>query len=182
MGSGSTRQPSSLDLDTKTMRRLGYAAVDRVIEHLNTMNAEPAWRMMTRKEGEAILREPVPENGGSVDELLSVLTRDVLDYAGRIGHPRFFAFVPSAVTFPGVLGDFLAAGFNPFVGTWFGGSGPSMLELVVVDWIRDMMGFPEGTGGLLTSGGSAAIRSSSIISRGDSSPKGGPSRKQFGES
>jgi glutamate/tyrosine decarboxylase-like PLP-dependent enzyme len=138
------------------MRRLGYVVVDRIIEHLTGMDAEPAWRMMTREEGESALREPLPREGRPVDELLPVLFRDVLDNAGRIGHPRFFAFVPSAVTFPGVLGDLLAAAYNPFVGTWFGGSGPSMLELVVVDWLREMVGLPEGCGGLLTSGGSAA--------------------------
>jgi hypothetical protein len=129
----STRPPSSLDLEPETMRRLGYVVVDRIIEHLTGMDAEP-------------LREPLPREGRPVDELLPVLFRDVLDNAGRIGHPRFFAFVPSAVTFPGVLGDLLAAAYNPFVGTWFGGSGPSMLELVVVDWLREMVGLPEGCG------------------------------------
>jgi glutamate/tyrosine decarboxylase-like PLP-dependent enzyme len=152
----STRPPSSLDLEPETMRRLGYAVVDHLIEHLVAMDAEPAWKMMTREDGESRLREPVPREGRPVDELLPVLYRHVLDNAGRIGHPRFFAFVPSAVTFPGVLGNLLAAAYNPFVGTWFGGSGPTMLELVVVEWLREMVGLPEGSGGLLTSGGSAA--------------------------
>ena len=79
------------------------------------------------------------------------------NYVSRIGHPRFFAFVPSAVTFPGLVGEMLADSYNLFVGTWVGGSGPSMLELVVVDWFREMLGLPEGTGGILTSGGSEAM-------------------------
>jgi glutamate/tyrosine decarboxylase-like PLP-dependent enzyme len=50
----------------------------------------------------------------------------------------------------------LATGFNVFQGTWLESAGPSQLELVVMDWFRDWLGFPKEGGGLLTSGGSAA--------------------------
>jgi glutamate/tyrosine decarboxylase-like PLP-dependent enzyme len=150
------REPSFLDLDPETMRQMGYAAIDLAVDHLTRMESEPAWTFLSREEGERLLREPPPETGRPFPEILERARTAVLGHAGRIGHPRFFAFVPSAVTFPGVLGDFLAAAFNPFVGTWLGGSGPSMLELVVVDWLREMTGLPEGSGGLLTSGGSPA--------------------------
>jgi hypothetical protein len=80
----STRPPSSLDLEPETMRRLGYVVVERIIEHLTGMDAEPAWRMMTREEGESALREPLPREGRPVDELLPVLFRDVLDNAGHV--------------------------------------------------------------------------------------------------
>jgi len=150
------REPSFLDMDPETMRRLGYAAVDRVVDHLANLEREPAWGMMTRAEGEALLREPVPELGAPIEALMDTAEREVLPKGARVGHPRFLAYVPGAVTFPGVLADLLTAGHNPFVGSWLGGSGPSMMELTVVDWIREMAGLPEGAGGLLTSGGSAA--------------------------
>ena len=70
--------------------------------------------------------------------------------------PRFFAFVSSSITWPGVLADFLAAGYNINACTWLSASGPSQVELVVVDWFRRWLGYPEGAGGLFTSGGSAA--------------------------
>ena len=162
---GSPRGGSPLDLDPETMRKVGYQVVDRIVQHLTEMDTEPAWDFLTREEGERRLREPVPEKGTPLEELIPVLYRDVLAYAGRIGHPRFFAFVPSAVTFAGVMGDFIAAAHNPFVGTWLGGSGPSMLELVVMDWIRDMLGLPPGSGGLLTSGGSAATVMAMVVAR-----------------
>lgn len=150
------REPSFLDVDPETMSRLAHRVMDDVLRHLEHMDSEPAWRMFSREEGEARFREPPPETGRPLEALLDRARGEVLDHAGRIGHPRFLAFVPSAVTFPGVLAEVLVAGLNPFVGTWVGGSGPTMLELVVVDWIRQMLGLPEGAGGLLTSGGSEA--------------------------
>jgi glutamate/tyrosine decarboxylase-like PLP-dependent enzyme len=159
------REPSFLDVDAETMRRVGYEVVDRVVHHLTRMEEEPVWRMLPRPEGERLLREPVPESGASMEELIPTLEHDVLAHAGRIGHPRFFAFVPSAVTFPGLMGELLANAYNLFVGTWVGGSGPSMLELVVLEWIREMLGLPEGTGGLLTSGGSSAMVMAVVTAR-----------------
>jgi aromatic-L-amino-acid decarboxylase len=54
------------------------------------------------------------------------------------------------------LGDALAAGFNAFAGSWAGGSGPAALELVVLDWLRELCGLAPGTEGILVSGGSVA--------------------------
>jgi glutamate/tyrosine decarboxylase-like PLP-dependent enzyme len=59
----------------------------------------------------------------------------------------------------------LATGFNVFQGTWLESAGPSQLELVVMDWFRDWLGFPEEGGGLLTSGGSAANLGALVTAR-----------------
>ena len=80
-------------------------------------------------------------------------------------HPRFFGFIPSSPTWPGVLADFLAAGWNINTVTWLVASGPSQLELVVIDWFRRWLGYPEGAGGLFTSGGSAASIDALVAAR-----------------
>jgi glutamate/tyrosine decarboxylase-like PLP-dependent enzyme len=90
---------------------------------------------------------------------------DVLAVAGRVDHPRFFAFVPSSPTWPGVIADFLGAGFNTFQGTWLESAGPSQVELVVTDWFREWVGYPDGSGGLFTSGGSAASLDALVAAR-----------------
>jgi hypothetical protein len=96
--------------------------------------------------------------------LLERAVRDVLQVAARVDHPRSSR---SSVgpTWPGVNADYLAAGFNTFQGTWLGSGGPSQLELVVIDWIRQWVGFPETGGGLFTSGGSAAILDALVAAR-----------------
>jgi aromatic-L-amino-acid/L-tryptophan decarboxylase len=63
--------------------------------------------------------------------------------ASRVDHPRFFAFVPGSATWPGVIADFLCGGYNTFQGTWLSASGPSQIELVVLDWFREWIGYPE---------------------------------------
>ncbi len=95
---------------------------------------------------EQFLKAP-PEDGRPAEEVLERVSRNVLPYAARLDHPRFFGFIPSSPTWPGVLADFLAAGFNINSCTWLVASGTSQLELVVTDWIRRWIGYPENAGG-----------------------------------
>src|SRR5512140_3775243 len=114
-----------LNIDADEMRRLGYRVIDMIVDQMAGLRSEPAWRMFSREEGEARLRQPVPEEGIPFDAIMDRLARDVLPFRGRIGHPRFMAFVPSSPNYVSMLGDALTAGFNPFVGTWLGGAGPA---------------------------------------------------------
>jgi aromatic-L-amino-acid decarboxylase len=145
-----------LHMSPDDMRELGHRVVDALVERWTDLEREPSWRGAPRNATEAFLREPAPEEGCGPDVALTRALRDILPLAGRVDHPRFFAFIPSSPTWPSVLADFLAAGFNIFQGTWLESAGPSQVELVVLDWFRDWLGLPEAASGVLTSGASVA--------------------------
>src|SRR5688572_25033218 len=63
------------------------------------------------------------------------------------------------------MGDWLATGYNFFAGVSVVAAGPTAVELTVLDWFRRWMGMPEGTRGLLTSGGSAATVTAVVAAR-----------------
>src|SRR5688572_4161093 len=159
-------QPNPLELDAQTMRQLGYSVVDRIVDRITNLDQDAAWRGAPRKQLEPPLLEPAPEEGNpEFDQLLDRLYANVLAFAARVDHPRFLAFVPGCPTWPSILGDWIATGHNIFQGTWLGSSGPSALELVVLDWFRNWIGFPAAAGGLLMSGGSAANLTALICAR-----------------
>ncbi len=56
-----------------------------------------------------------------------------------------------ASNFTGALGDFLAAVEGSNLGG--GNTGASRVEQQVVDWLKEIAGFPEHASGTLTSGG-----------------------------
>jgi len=156
---------SELELSPERMLELADLASRLVVERIEGLREQPAWKGGSRSELEPIMREAPPEEGRVPEEVLERAARDILPVAGRVDHPRFFAFVPSSPTWPGVLADFMAAGHNIFQGTWLGASGPSQLEVVVIDWFRDWLGYPETGGGLFTSGGSAASLDAFVAAR-----------------
>ena len=147
---------SPLELPPEEMRRLGYEAIDALVDRWAGLGSDVPWRGATRDELEPRLSAPPSEEGRPAGEVMAQALREVLPIAGRIDHPRFFAFVPSSPTWPSILGDLLASGFNVFQGTWLESAGPSELELVVLEWFRVWLGLPPQASGLLTSGGSAA--------------------------
>ena len=159
------RRAAALVLPVEEMKRLADAATECLLARHSGLPDSAPWRGATRAELEPLLREPPPETGRDPVAVLERAARDVLPVAARVDHPRFLAFVPSAPTWPGVIADYLAAGYNIFQGTWLGSSGPSQLELVVIDWFRQWVGYPESGGGLFTSGGSAAILDALVAAR-----------------
>ena len=147
--------PSPLALDAETMRRLGYRTVDLLVDRL-LQPPGPVVRSSPPRELRARLATPPPEIPASFDEILEDLERDVLPNVARISHPGYLAFIPGEGTWPGALGDLIASALNIDTCWWLGSSGPSALELVVIDWFRQWVGYPEQAAGVLVSGGSAA--------------------------
>src|SRR5262249_42879069 len=128
--------------------------LDWVLRYHAALPQARVGRTASRAELEALLRAPPPEAGQDFARVLAELESAVAARAFRTTHPRFLAFVPSAPSFVSVLGDLLCAGTNFFCGVWLEASGPSMVELVVLEWLAEFLGCPKETRGVLTSGGS----------------------------
>lgn len=156
MGDSGLDQNTGLELAPERMRELGYRVIDLLVERYARLPELPAWRGATRAELDERLAEDAPEGPTPFETVLARLVRDVLPYRAHVDHPRFFAFVPGAPTWAGVLGDLIASGANIFQGTWLSSAGISALELIVIDWLRQWVGYPDAAGGLFLSGGSAA--------------------------
>jgi aromatic-L-amino-acid/L-tryptophan decarboxylase len=148
--------PSTISLDHAAMREAGYRVVDLIAEHLATLSEKRVGRQQPRKQLEAQLHEPLPAQGVSFDHVLREVSEKVLTSIMHVDHPRFMAFVPGPGNFVGAMADALLSGFNVFAGTWLGGSGAAQIELVTLDWMKQMCGLPENAGGLFLSGGSMA--------------------------
>jgi aromatic-L-amino-acid decarboxylase len=144
-------------LDAETMRRLGRDTVDAIADRLTRpWDATPVVTSLSPEDLAARLHEPAPEDPHPFDQLLERLEADVLPFMARNEHPGYFAYIPGCGTWPSALGDLIASGLNMDVGSWGLSAGPSQLELVVLDWFKDWIGYPADAGGVLTSGGSAA--------------------------
>jgi glutamate/tyrosine decarboxylase-like PLP-dependent enzyme len=148
--------PSSLDLDQATMQRLGHMVADHVAAHLAGLRGQRLYKTIPREEAERLIATPPPAAGRDFGTLLGFLEARVFPHHTPEPHPGFLAYVQSCPTFPAVLGDWLAAGYNFFGGAWAVAAGPAMLEVTVLEWFRQWLGMPAGAGGLLTSGGSTA--------------------------
>jgi aromatic-L-amino-acid/L-tryptophan decarboxylase len=153
-GSPHDAADSPLSLDREQMRVLGYRTVDALVDWLDD-DVQPLRRASPAELSER-LAGPPPAAGEPFEDVLAGLLRDVVPFSSRSAHPRFFAFIPFAGTWPGALGDFVASACNVYAGSWMESAGPSQLELEVLQWFKEWIGYPADAAGSLVSGGSAA--------------------------
>jgi aromatic-L-amino-acid/L-tryptophan decarboxylase len=153
-GSGERGQTDTLGLETAEMRQLGYWVVDRVVEHFEQGSEGPAIKAAPADDLRRALGGPVPQAPGDPMEAMQALVDFALANMQHGDHPRYFARVPGPSSYAGVLGEWLGTGFNAIAASWAGSSGPSTVELVALDWLRELLGLPDGTEGILMSGGS----------------------------
>lgn len=120
---------SPLAMPADEMRELANAAVEILVRRVESLRENGAWEGDFLDALDARLGEAAPEEEGTpAMEVLQRAVNDILPFATRLDHLRTFAFVPTTPTWPSVVADFLAAGFNANVCTWLVASGPSEIE------------------------------------------------------
>ena len=154
-----------LQMAPETMRELAHHVTEILIERIQRLPGERAWEGDFKDALAHQLDEDPPETGRPAQEVIDRAAQDVLTNTLRLDHPRSFGFVPTCPTWPGVLADFMASGFNVNAATWLVASGPSQIEAVVIGWFRRWFGLPDGAGGLITSGGSSAALHAFVAAR-----------------
>ncbi len=157
----------TLGMDEAEMRRLGYKVVDLVIDRLSRKNDEDVVLSADRKTLTNLLGGAIPDTPIDADESLALLTDVALKHQQHADHPRYFARVPGPASYAAILGEWMASGFNTIATSWTGGSGPATIELIVVEWLRQLMGLPENSEGVLLSGGSLANLTAFSVARSE---------------
>ncbi|MFM8351243.1 MAG: pyridoxal phosphate-dependent decarboxylase family protein, partial [Actinomycetales bacterium] len=157
--------PDVLAVDPELMRALGYAVVDRTVDHLLNLGELPAIREGSPSELRDVIGGPLPAQPHDLEADLSLLADMVLTHQQHGDHPRYFARVAGPSSFPGILADWLGTGLQSVAASWGGGSGPTTVELVALDWLREALGLAEDCEGILLSGGSMANINGLIAAR-----------------
>ncbi len=125
----------------------------------------PVGKTAGRAAMEALLRQPPPEDGEEFSQVLEEVYAKIVPYTMRLNHPRFLAFIPAAPTFVSMLGDWLCAALNIFSGVWKEAPAAAEVEILVLDWFKQFLGYPSEARGILTSGGSEANLTALIVAR-----------------
>src|SRR5215210_7301027 len=150
----STNHFETLDPENwEAMRALAHRMVDDAITYLETVRERPVWQPVP-DEVAAHFEEPAPREPEGADSVYEQFVETILPYPMGTIHPRFWAWYMGSGTITGALADFLASLQNSNLGG--GNHVANLVEAQVVNWLKDMIGFPSEASGLLVSGGSMA--------------------------
>ncbi len=139
--------------DWRRLRDLGHRMLDEMFEYLETVQERPVWQPVPA-EVKARLHAPLPWQPQGAEAVYEDFRRDVLPYPVGNIHPRFWGWVTSSGTVFGALAEFLGGAINS---PTFGAEQAGIhVENQVVDWFKELVGYPREASGLLVTGGSTA--------------------------
>lgn len=147
------------------LKAAGHLVMDAMLADFERLAEGGIGVTATRREMEALFRESLPESGVDLSEVLAQFRDQITPHAFRVNHPRFWAFIPSAPSYAAVLGECLATSTNFFAGVWKEAAGPAQVEIVVLHWFKQLLGYPAEAAGVLTSGGSEANLTALVVAR-----------------
>ena len=156
---------ADLQMSPEEMRACARRVVELLVERAETLGDGPPWDGEFQQGLAEQFHKAAPEEGREATEVIEQVAREILPLASQLDHPRFFGFVPVSPTWPSVLADFMAAAWAANQCTWLNSSGPTQIELTVIDWIRRWLGCPDGAGGLFVSGASEATVHALVAAR-----------------
>lgn len=145
----------TFDLNHVEIQQLGYRFTDMITEYYDSMRASSIVPSKTLKQLRQMLNEPLPQEGMDLEALLLECQEKIVDNAVRFGHPHFLGWILSPGTPIGAYAEGLAGALNQNV-AMSGAGVATAVELVVLDWIKKILGYNPRAAGVLVSGGSMA--------------------------
>ncbi len=124
-------------------RRYGRALVDWIADYHEHIESFPVLSRVEPGEIRAALPVDPPGEGEPFENMLRDVEELILPGVTHWQSPDFFAFFPSNVSGPSILGELLSAGLGVQGMQWVTSPACTELETHVLDWLVDMLGLPE---------------------------------------
>ncbi len=145
-----------LEPSASEMRDLVHRALEKIIIHIESLPEQPAMNVEGATEFARTLIEPLPSRGEPYEKLLDFLFDEAIPRSFTAAGPGYLAYVPGGGLFHSAVADLIADAVNRYVGVCAAAPALVQLEANVVRWFCEILGMPQGSGGVLTSGGSLA--------------------------
>ncbi|HSS95658.1 MAG TPA: pyridoxal-dependent decarboxylase [Terriglobales bacterium] len=136
-------EQKSFHMTPEEFRRHGYAMVDWIADYYSRVESLPVLSQVEPGQIRASLPAHPPLHGGSFEDMLRDVDRLILPGITHWQSPNFFAYFPSAVSGPSILGELLSAGLGVQGMLWATSPACTELETHVLDWLVGMLELPE---------------------------------------
>ena len=152
-------------MDKNEFRKYGYQIVDWLAEYFEEVEKYPVKSQVKPGDIKANFSKRPPIEGEPFDIIFKDFEETILPGVTHWQHPSWFAYFPSNNSPPSVLGELLSAGLGVQSMIWETSPAAEELEEVVLEWLRQMLGLPEGTEGVIQDTASTATLCALLTAR-----------------
>ena len=146
-------------------REDGAAALEWAADYLERVGDLPVLAQVTPGELSAQLPPAAPEDAEPFAAVLRDLDELLLPAMTNWQSPRFFSYFAVTSSEPAILAELLAAALNQVAIVWRASPASTELELRVADWVRQLLGLPDGWHGHIEDTASTSTLAALIAAR-----------------
>jgi aromatic-L-amino-acid/L-tryptophan decarboxylase len=152
-------------MELEEFRRHAHALVDWMADYLATVEGNRVRAKVRPGEIAAQLPDRPPAESEPMARIFEDFERIVLPGMTHWQHPSFFAYFPANSSPPSVLAEMLTAALAAQCMLWQTSPAATELETRVLDWLRQMIGLPEGFAGVIQDTASSATLCAILTAR-----------------
>ncbi len=136
------KKKQNYHMSSEEFRRWGYKTIDWIADYLDKVEQFPVLSQVKPEEIRAKLPATAPQKGESFEKILNDIDEIIVPGLTHWQSPNFFAFFPTGISAPSILGELISAGMGVQGMLWVTSPACTELETHVLDWLVDMLGLP----------------------------------------
>ncbi len=148
-----------------SFREDGAAALEWAARYLEQVSELPVLAQVRPGEVRRALPPSPPEEGEPFAAVLRDLDEILLPAMTNWQSPRFFGYFAISAAEPAILAELLAATLNQVAFIWRTSPASTELELLTLDWLRQLLGLPGGWHGHIEDSASTSTLAALIAAR-----------------
>jgi len=152
-------------MQIEEIRSWGARIADWSVRYLTTVRERPVRSPQAPGTTFKALPATPPGKGEDFAAIFADFEKIIMPGLTHWQHPRHFAYFPSNSSPPSVLAEYLTATLGVQCMLWQTAPAATELEMRVLDWLRQMIGLPEGFHGVIQDTASNATLSALLTAR-----------------
>ena len=152
-------------MELDLFREYGHRFVDWIVDYYQNIESYPVLSQVGPGDIRRQLPLSPPDEGEDMERIFDDFKKIILPGVTHWQHPSFFAYFPANSSVPSLLGEMLTAALGAQCMVWQTSPSGTELEEVVTEWLRQMIGLPEGFVGVIQDTASTATLCALICAR-----------------
>ncbi|XP_069814627.1 aromatic-L-amino-acid decarboxylase isoform X3 [Dendropsophus ebraccatus] len=130
-------------MNSAEFRKKGRDMVDYIANYLEQIESRQVFPDVEPGYLRPMIPDSAPEEGETYEDIMKDVERVIMPGVTHWHSPYFFAYFPTASSYPAMLADMLCGAIGCIGFTWASSPACTELETVMLDWLGKLIGLPE---------------------------------------